>query len=545
MKLNRWIRDIYGNDGSRGNSLTHTKMSGGKYFIPEDKYDEFQKMYSHDFDIGIRTMTLSEIKSDHAFKMFFDIDMLETCEISNEYILRICKILQDIIKKYFRSSEDLTYVISTTQTKKVIKKNMEGVEIEYVKNGIHVNFPYLFVSTQMALQMRYSVILELEIRLGKRKIEINPWSDVIDCAPYSNGLKMCGSVKVVKCQECNGKGQINQNKEDLKEIKLYRRKYFKNEDDGHDYSNLFDLSPSECRDEKLSSLIREYNENTECNICEGTKRVLEERYYMPEYVINTEGDISESQTRLLKNSTLDSIKLTSIRCKSTELCTENYIKPDHIAIAPVNNRVEMSELSKRIQRMPHGSFSSELLESDLFKDDVIGLISWKGDHLEDTESINELQTVIRSMDPNYRDLTVKSVVEVVSVSTTKTSSFVNNSKLTKNVINSYNIRVIGDGSNYCMNKQDNHTTCTCYFSVTPKGVKQKCFSRKEIEYVHGLCSKYSSEPRTIEIELREKLFPGVREVIYTTKDIERMAKSNSSHRVSKKQKGSEWTNCIV
>jgi len=137
----------------------------------------------------------------------------------------------------------------------------------------------------MALQMRYSVILELEIRLGKRKIGINPWSDVIDCAPYSNGLKMCGSVKVVKCQECNGKGHINQNKEDLKEIKLYRKKYFKNEDDGYDYSNLFDLSPNECRDEKLSSLIREYNENTECNMCEGTKRVLEERYYMPEYVI--------------------------------------------------------------------------------------------------------------------------------------------------------------------------------------------------------------------------------------------------------------------
>ena len=520
-------------------------MSGGKYFIPEDKYDEFQKMYSHDFDIGIRTMTLSEIKSDHAFKMFFDIDMLETCELSSEYILRICKILQDIIKKYFRSSEDLTYVISTTQTKKVIKKNMEGVEIEYVKNGIHVNFPYLFVNTQMALQMRYSVILELEIKLGKRKIQINPWSDVIDCAPYSNGLKMCGSVKVVKCQECNGKGQINQNIEELIEIKKYRKKHFKKEEDKYDYSNLLDLSPSECRDEKLSSLIRNYNENTECNICEGTKRVLEERYYMPEYVINTEGEISESQTNLVKNSTLDSVKLTSIRCKSTEICTGNYIKPGNIAIAPVNNRVEMSELSKRIQRLPPGSFSSELLESDLFKDDVLGLISWKGDHFEDTDSINELQSVIRSIDPNYRDLTVKSVVEVVSVSTKKTSSFVNNSKVTKNVINSYNIRVIGDGSNYCKNKQDNHTSCTCYFSVTPKGVKQKCFSRKEIEYAHGLCSKYSSVPKDIGIELREKLFPGVCGLVYNTKEIEKMAMDQGSSRHRKKKKGLEWENCMV
>ena len=545
MKLNRWIREIYGNDGSRGISLTHTKMSGGKYFIPEDKYEEFQKVYSEDFDIGIRTMTLSEIKSDHAFKMFFDIDMLETCKISNEYMLRICKVLQDILKKYFRSSEDLTYVISTTQTKNVIKKNREGIKTEYVKNGIHVNFPYLFVNTQMALQMRYSVILELEIRLGKRKIGINPWSDVIDCAPYSNGLKMCGSVKVVKCEECNGKGQINQNKEDLKEIKLYRKKYFKNEDDGYDYSNLFDLSPNECRDEKLSSLIREYNENTECNMCEGTKRVLEERYYMPEYVINTDGDISESETNLVKNSILESVKITSIRCKSTELCTENYIKPDQIAIAPINNRVEMSELNKRIQRLPPGSFSSELLESDLFKDDVLGLISWKGDHFEDTDSINELQEVIRSMNNNYKDLTIKSVVEVTSVVTQKTKSLVNNNKVSKNVINSYNIRVIGDGSNYCMNKQDNHTTCTCYFSVTPRGIKQKCFSRKEIEYMNGLCSKYSSGPKAIGLELREKLFPGVCGLVYNTKEIEKMAMDQGSSRHRKKKKGLEWENCMV
>ena len=541
MKLNRWIREIHGNDGSKGIPLTHTKMSGGKYFIPDDKYEEFQRIYAQDFEIGIRTMTLSEIKSEHAFKMFFDVDILDTCQIQNEYILRLCKILQDVIKKYFGSSEDLTCVISTTQTKNVTKKDREGIETEYVKNGIHVNFPYLFVSTQMALQMRYSAILELEIILGKRKIEINPWSDVIDCAPYSNGLKMCGSVKVSKCQDCNGKGQINQNKEDLKEIKSYRKKYFRNEDDKYDYSNLFDLSPGECRDEKLSSLIREYNENTECNMCEGTKKVLEERYYMPEYVINPDGNVSETETKLVKNSTFESVKITSIRCKTSELCTENYIKPDHIAIAPINNRIEMSELSKRIQRMPPGSFSTELLESDLFKDDVLGLISWKGDHFEDTDSIGELQAIIRTMDPNYKNLIIKTVIEVISVSTKKTSSFTNNKKVTKKIINSYNIRVIGDGSNYCMNKQDNHTSCTCYFSVTPKGIKQKCFSRKEIEYHGGLCSTYSSGPTSIDVGLRKALFDGICGV-FSMEDITGMVKDE---RPTKKHKARQWENCII
>ena len=78
-----------------------------------------------------------------------------------------------------------------------------------------------------------------------------------------------------------------------------------------------------------------------------------------------------------------------------------------------------------------------------------------------------------------------------------------------------------------------------------KAIKDDNFSRKEIEYAHGLCSKYSSGPKDIGLELREKLFPGLREVIHNTKDIYRMAKINSSYRVSKKQKTSEWTNCIV
>ena len=551
--LTSWIREIRGHDGFRDNLLTHTKMSGGKYYIPESEYEQFQRIYAQDFDNGVRTMTLSEIKSEHAFKMFFDVDILDTVKISDEYVRKISNVIQKVLIKYFEQSEDLTYVIATTQNKQITKKNMDGIETEYTKSGIHLIYPYLFVTTEMALQLRYSVVLELEIKLGKREIAINPWSDVIDCAPYSNGLKMCGSVKVVKCVDCNGKGQLAKNTEELKTIINYRKKAFRRKieegDVKFDYSNLFDLSSYECKDIELSRLIREYTDNTECYACEGTKKVLEDRYYMAEYVIQSDGSVSSYQTNLIKNSTFEAIKLTSIRCKSDDVCTVNFKKPPGTAIAPRNNMIELSDINRKLSKLPASGLYNELMNSDVFKDDVVGLISWKGETVDDESIRKEIESCVRRFDPVYRDITVKSIININSVSTKKANSFIENltsEKCKKEIIQSYNIRVMGDGSNFCLNKADTHTSCTCYFSITPKGLKQKCFSRKDIVRDGGksLCSTYSSGVVKLPVPLKKRLFPSD-ESVGDVNDINHLVKGNKcsgkdNNRVRKKKKGVNW-----
>ena len=551
--LTSWIREIRGHDGFRNNPLTHTKMSGGKYYIPESEYDQFQRIYAQDFDNGVRTMTLSEIKSENVFKMFFDVDLLDTVKISDEYVRKISNLIQEVLRKYFEQSEDLTYVIATTQTKQINKKNLDGIETEYTKNGIHLIYPYLFVTTEMALQLRYSVVLELEIKLGKREIAINPWSDVIDCAPYSNGLKMCGSVKVIKCIDCNGKGQLAKNAEELKTIINYRKKLFRRKieegDVKFDYSNLFDLSNYECKDVELSRLIREYTDNTECYVCEGTKKVLEDRYYMAECVIQSDGSVSNYHTNLIKNSTFEAIKLTSIRCKSDDVCTVNFNKPPGTAIAPRNNMIEMSDINRKLSRLPANGLYNELMNSDVFKDDVVGLISWKGETVDDESIRKEIESCVRRFHPVYKGITVKSIINVNSVSTKRANSFIENltsEKCQKEFIKSYNIRVMGDGSNFCLNKADNHTSCTCYFSITSKGLKQKCFSRKDIVRDAGksLCSAYSSTAVKLPVPLKKILFPDD-ESMGDVNEINHMVKGNKKKaggEIKNKRKGkkSKW-----
>ena len=62
------------------------------------------------------------------------------------------------------------------------------------------------------------------------------------------------------------------------------------------------------------------------------------------------------------------------------------------------------------------------------------------------------------------------------------------------------VTVGGEGSSFCLNVKRDHTSNTIYFSITPEGVVQRCFSKKE-------CSKFCSERfRIVDFE-SDILFP--------------------------------------
>lgn len=62
------------------------------------------------------------------------------------------------------------------------------------------------------------------------------------------------------------------------------------------------------------------------------------------------------------------------------------------------------------------------------------------------------------------------------------------------------VTVGGEGSSFCLNVKRDHTSNTIYFSITPEGVVQRCFSKKE-------CSNFGSERfRIVDFE-SDILFP--------------------------------------
>ena len=77
------------------------------------------------------------------------------------------------------------------------------------KTGVHLIWPQLFVTTDMCLDMRETVLADLISTFGQRSSPFNAWRDVVDAAVYNkSGLRMLGSRKTDKCHACK-KGKVD------------------------------------------------------------------------------------------------------------------------------------------------------------------------------------------------------------------------------------------------------------------------------------------------------------------------------------------------
>jgi T4 RnlA family RNA ligase len=111
------------------------------------------------------------------FKMYFDIDYIDTCILPNDDIITMVKILQKIIN----NDVYVTYCISD--------------ETERIKTGLHFNCPNTLVDMGHALDMRRKYV-ELLIEHDSSK----NWSAIVDESVYSNerGSRMFGSRKTTR-----------------------------------------------------------------------------------------------------------------------------------------------------------------------------------------------------------------------------------------------------------------------------------------------------------------------------------------------------------
>jgi len=512
-----WLSQLGAFYKSDGVPHTHTRMSGGNLFISENDYEEFQYKYSQMFDNGDRTMTYSEKRTDPVFKMYFDIDLLDENVLDESYMINIVKIIQSVVSRFFsdESNDKLKCVISTTQPKKVIVDKVPKPESEeevsfneYTKNGLHITYPLLNVDIQMALQLRFSVVSELEVQLGQRPIKENPWSDVLDKSPYYNGLKMCGSVKITPCPCSKSSGKPDGELADIIEkIKVYRSLHYPRK--GHyDYKSTSNLSKDEFKNETISEMITKFNDISSCNLCNGDKRIHENRFYMPLYVCDFRGENIESDTVQCKSSTFESVKWTCIRCKQDEVVSQ-YSIPKGTAMAPIEVRgSNFAKIEKKLIKLSPGIYR-ESVNSDIFASDMEGIQSWTGVEIVDPEILSLIKVEIRKMDLKYKDISIKNVFQVNNVEGKRSSKKNNNGKILT-VRNTYTIRVMGDGSTYCRNKMNTHKSNTCYFTIGEKsGLKQKCFSKKDTVWGGGRvpCSQFESERVEICSRLKELLFP--------------------------------------
>ena len=569
---------------NRENPRTHTIMSGGTLYVSEEAYDDFLGVYAKEIQKGNKTLTFSEIRSPSVFRMYFDIDLLDTKAVDDESSTSMVKIIQNTLKKFFPRHTDTDIfkcVICSTATKRVRVDKDEDEETEkeqgqervgpkyYTKNGYHVIFPFLCVTLDMALQLRCGVVRDLERQLGKREIATNPWLDVVDKAPYYNGLKMCGSVKTLTCEECGGKKKNVRKKPEviaiLKQIKTIRRKLYPRKNDPlFDYSNVMSIEKDEFKNEDLAELYSDYLEKTGflvCPSCGDKGWHLEDRYYMPTNILDGDGLSSETDLDYLNNNMHEAMRWTSIRSRPSDKAAEGFVVPFGYA-SPTSERATASLQSagEHLRQLSPGIYR-DAINSEMLATDAIGIKTWKGDEILDKSILEMITYHVRNYQETYNELDVRQVFimhvaksfcpSILSrsndrggystnsqTSTTTTTTTIapapaarNRSSARKgnktlgnilvaNKVSSTSdrvvqvtsrvlVRVSGKGSQYCLNKGGDHTSNSIYFWICPDGIAHKCFSRKDRIGTSGkVCKDFRSFLKPLGSSLKNALFGG-------------------------------------
>lgn len=152
-----------------GDYQTHLSFGKGKYNVPDEKYDEFYKMYFEAIKNG-EELTLIEKISNSNFAFFLDLETPKKHEnkIKRGDVEEIIKTTKDVIKEYFKGDETIKECI--------ISRRMDKY---------HVNFYNLVVNNELGMLLSKKVV-------EKCKDEIKGY---IDTSVYRTGLRMFGSRK--------------------------------------------------------------------------------------------------------------------------------------------------------------------------------------------------------------------------------------------------------------------------------------------------------------------------------------------------------------
>ena len=503
--------------------------------------------------------------------MYFDLDLLHNHAMNEAGVLDIVREVQRVVSLFFVGADEaLKCVLCRTQTKEVdvpvrppqaqkepaeasaeVEKAAEPQYETFTKNGVHLNFPKLLVNLDMALQIRFSVVNQLEKRFGQREILQNPWSDVIDKAPYFNGLKMIGSVKREQCKKCGNSKKKRYSYDEKEEERLaivrdiakIRRRYYKRDDESFDYTNVMSFGGDEYKNLELSRLHTQYHALTKmCSQCNNRGWFLEERYYSPTHVLGAGGDLCCDDMHYIANNYHEQMRWTSIRARTHDQVTPDYSVPvGHVCPPQDSASACLSAFGSSGLEWVSPGLYRELINSDVHAEDAKGLSRWKGSSVEDKDTMSLIEAFVRGMHKRYANIVVKEAIEIKTGKPTSDNSCkitsgpaagmsVNGkrSKITKNMVTNvalsnnttistnitmrvyttFVVRVGGEGSRFCQNKGGEHTSNSVYFCISKSGMYQMCHSGKDTVRSSGkVCKKYKSSVKELSVRLQNKLFP--------------------------------------
>lgn len=195
---------------------THKALNNGKFCIPfvadakqpRVAEDAFLTYYAHARLLGHRQFFV-ETRTP-VFRFYMDLDFKQPSPLTPRNMEGAAKVICLAIKRFWpqKNPDDSFFrcIVSTTNYKTV--KGVHGDADAIIKSGVHLIWPDIYLTDDMALDMRETVIAELMEKFGHRaEPAMNPWNDVVDLSVYKgSGLRMIGSCKTEPCVACKRKG---------------------------------------------------------------------------------------------------------------------------------------------------------------------------------------------------------------------------------------------------------------------------------------------------------------------------------------------------
>lgn len=186
-------------------TATHLDLSGGMYAIPDKSplVHKFFEMVARDVR-GNVPFFICEKRPDIS-PFYLDVDYSGADQLSRDDVFRLtCKIQAAVAKFYpeidpgaWRSRGMAAVLYCDEITTAFVQKR------EFVKTGVHIIFPNLFVTEEQCVSIAQYVIQYLMVNQPQHE-NMLPWASVIDLAVYGHGkgLRMLGAFKCIKCVVC-------------------------------------------------------------------------------------------------------------------------------------------------------------------------------------------------------------------------------------------------------------------------------------------------------------------------------------------------------
>ena len=234
---------------------------------------------------------------------------------------------------------------------------------------------------------------------------------------------------------------------------------------------------------------RDIEGKKQCGTCFFAGMVLEGRVYFPWRCIPEEAE-ARSFSSVLSNLK-QALKHTSIRIAYPEKM-RSQMRFRRVLLAPASSR-----LTGTLQLNKFGlEMKTPQLEDDAAEKPSNGLIIAK-----DSIEFKYVLNAIRKYRDVYKDINISNIEHKYVKNNNRKRRYSNSN------IDYYLVRVHGTGDTWCANKNSVHTSSRVYFILTPQGISQRCWCRKDIHRMHGHCKDFKGNYMPLSLEAIESLFP--------------------------------------